>query len=535
MLRMTQLIGLLSVLHVVNGDVFASVVDLVDVLKSEQKVIQSLKNYVEDEANRLAEITELIQTMEITNEKALEDPEGNLSNIISGFQTIARFTVEWDKQKESILSLENHESLIQDFDKLTAGYPSKMDLKRASDSIFRLQSVYDLIPEQFTNGSLAKNAMTMTAKDCFQVAEVAFEQFDLYHATMWFEQARTLSKAGDKSIERGKIYEFMLFAYFKGNIPENLGHIVTLCEEWEQYDPNSELAKINLRMYSTKLESLIYSRTYNCDGNKSCEKEITDSLLLDKPVFQRIKKDWEKDAEYMRFETLCRGEDVYSSSDVTCSYRRYNPLHVLKPLKEEVFLKDPFIAVYHDFISDSEISVLQDLAKEKLHRSIIFGTEDKEDKETHIRTSKTAWIADHLHPVVERITKKSVTIGNLSDTSCDEMQVVCYGLGGHYAPHFDWLKDDKFKPELGDRIATIVHYLSDFVGGSTAFINVGVKIPPKKGATLFWWNLHRNLTGDIRNLHAGCPVIYGNKWIANKWVHRMGQTFHRPCSTDPMA
>jgi len=33
----------------------------------------------------------------------------------------------------------------------------------------------------------------------------------------------------------------------------------------------------------------------------------------------------------------------------------------------------------------------------------------------------------------------------------------------------------------------------------------------------------------------GCPVLIGNKWIANKWIHERGQEFRRPCSLDPMA
>jgi prolyl 4-hydroxylase len=33
----------------------------------------------------------------------------------------------------------------------------------------------------------------------------------------------------------------------------------------------------------------------------------------------------------------------------------------------------------------------------------------------------------------------------------------------------------------------------------------------------------------------GCPVLIGNKWIANKWIHERGQEFRRPCLLDPAA
>lgn len=31
-------------------------------------------------------------------------------------------------------------------------------------------------------------------------------------------------------------------------------------------------------------------------------------------------------------------------------------------------------------------------------------------------------------------------------------------------------------------------------------------------AAIFWWNLHRNGQGDEDTLHAGCPVLIGDKW-----------------------
>ena len=34
---------------------------------------------------------------------------------------------------------------------------------------------------------------------------------------------------------------------------------------------------------------------------------------------------------------------------------------------------------------------------------------------------------------------------------------------------------------------------------------------------------------DSRNFHLGCPVVYGNKWIANKWVHWIPQMWNYQC------
>ncbi|MED6244803.1 Prolyl 4-hydroxylase subunit alpha-3 [Ataeniobius toweri] len=91
-----------------------------------------------------------------------------------------------------------------------------------------------------------------------------------------------------------------------------------------------------------------------------------------------------------------------------------------------------------------------------------------------------------------------------------------------------------FKLKTGNRVATFMIYLSSVeAGGSTAFIYANFSVPVVKKAAIFWWNLHRNGQGDEDTLHAGCPVLIGDKWVANKWIHEYGQEFQRRCSLNP--
>lgn len=71
-------------------------------------------------------------------------------------------------------------------------------------------------------------------------------------------------------------------------------------------------------------------------------------------------------------------------------------------------------------------------------------------------------------------------------------------------------------------------------GGATVFPLMKISVPPRKGTAVFWHNL--STSGDrgelnifklyshlfkfnleTLTLHAGCPVLIGSKWVANKW------------------
>jgi len=44
-----------------------------------------------------------------------------------------------------------------------------------------------------------------------------------------------------------------------------------------------------------------------------------------------------------------------------------------------------------------------------------------------------------------------------------------------------------------------------------------------QGSAVFWFNFDNDLNPDGNTLHAGCPVIIGSKWIANKWIYIRNQ------------
>lgn len=71
----------------------------------------------------------------------------------------------------------------------------------------------------------------------------------------------------------------------------------------------------------------------------------------------------------------------------------------------------------------------------------------------------------------------------LDDVNAESLQVVSYGIGGHYEPHVDYFNSVHRSEEPGqDRMATLLFYLSDVqAGGATVFPFLDVAVRPSKG------------------------------------------------------
>ena len=175
-----------------------------------------------------------------------------------------------------------------------------------------------------------------------------------------------------------------------------------------------------------------------------------------------------------------------------------------------------------------------------------------------MRICATAWLKDNAPPekvvptqlqditttwkVVPTVSKRIELITGLStqykpvSTDAEPFQLVNYGLGGQYETHTDFAKHNpsKHQPEYlwnsGERMATFMLYLTHVeAGGATVFPHLNIQIPPIQNAAAFWFNIKPSGELDKRTAHAGCPVLLGEKWVANKWIREYGQMFRRPC------
>jgi len=175
---------------------------------------------------------------------------------------------------------------------------------------------------------------------------------------------------------------------------------------------------------------------------------------------------------------------------------------------------DPWIypEMLTNFITEQERTYILSKATGKFEDSQIVSGFDET-----IRKSKTAWL-DKNDPIIHNIVERACRFVNLSTENAEDLQVVRYEPNGYYNEHHDASCDDY--EDDNDRILTVLIYLNDgFEGGSTRFPNLDQEFkPPKNGALKFFPLQMGGSKCHPLALHAGMPVLSGEKFIANVWV-----------------
>jgi len=186
-------------------------------------------------------------------------------------------------------------------------------------------------------------------------------------------------------------------------------------------------------------------------------------------------------------------------------------------------LADPEIVVLRDFLSAEECSALIEEAKSRLARSTTVSRETGQAEVHHARTSDGAFFTRGETPLIDKIEQRIAALLQWPVEHGEGLQVLRYGIGGEYRPHFDY-----FDPKLagsaqhlsrgGQRLGTLLMYLNTpEAGGHTSFPRVGMTIAPIAGHAGYFISSVGGVI-DERSEHASVPITQGEKWVATKWL-----------------
>lgn len=99
---------------------------------------------------------------------------------------------------------------------------------------------------------------------------------------------------------------------------------------------------------------------------------------------------------------------------------------------------DPYMVLYHDVISPTEILELQSLATPVLKRATVFQHATGRNSVVKTRTSKVTWLPDTFNPLTARLNKRISDMTGFDLNGSEMLQMMNYGLGGHYDKHYDY-------------------------------------------------------------------------------------------------
>ncbi|KAK4790990.1 hypothetical protein SAY86_031403 [Trapa natans] len=210
----------------------------------------------------------------------------------------------------------------------------------------------------------------------------------------------------------------------------------------------------------------------------------------------------------------------------------------------EIISWEPRAFVYHNFLTKDECEYLIELAKPRMKKSTVVDSATGKSKDSRVRTSTGTFLARGRDKIIQDIEKRIADFTFIPVENGEGLQVLHYEVGQKYEPHYDYFRDEHNTQNGGQRMATLLMYLSDVEeGGETVFPNAkgnisavpwwdelsecakrGLSIKPKMGDALLFWSMRPDATLDESSLHGGCPVIKGNKWSSTKWmrVHEWG-------------
>lgn len=203
--------------------------------------------------------------------------------------------------------------------------------------------------------------------------------------------------------------------------------------------------------------------------------------------------------------------------------------------------EDPMVAVMEQVLTEEEMAHVITLAGSRMQRAKV--SLDDSYTITEGRSGSNCWISYDSDDVIARIGQRIAGIVGIPLSHAEAMQVIHYGPAQEYRAHYDaydlaTARGQRCCAYGGQRLVTALVYLNTIEeGGATSFPRLDVSVAAAPGRMVIFHN-----TGDDvgvphpRSLHAGTPVLRGEKWAFNIWFHarpmRERQTFAAVADSD---
>ena len=211
----------------------------------------------------------------------------------------------------------------------------------------------------------------------------------------------------------------------------------------------------------------------------------------------------------------------------------------------DALVASPRLAVLSGLLSTAECEALIAAARERMAPSLVIDERNVGNTVDDTRTSSGTHFPLGESKVADEIQRRIMSVIGLPIDRAEPLQVLRYGPGEEYVPHFDFFDVDEPGGTVGDgqattvsrfgqRVATVICYLSAVEsGGATVFPEIGLEVRPLPGRAVYFTYLDADGAVDPRSLHGGAPVHAGEKWIVTQWCRERPYRSADAASWDP--
>lgn len=481
--------------------------------------------------------------------------KSQISHPVGAFIALNRLINDLNELRYLIEEEDTPYGIATDLEKLLeeGNLPNEDDAIGSGQALLRLQSFYNLKAKDLSEGLIVHNNEViddgntdrpqMNFDDLFLLGKIATDDELFVLASDWLELAieranedgLSESDDDDDGQKYNHLLEYIVYAAYKAKrmkLAEQMSRL------WAEREPDNDkpsnyvefFSQLSERSKSNEDDDQAYE-PYDDEESEggffrippaTSESSSNVAILFDDP-----------------YAHLCRNPLPQPGNKNKC-LKPTNHWSQVLGMRVEILHDSPRVIRVHNLITDKEAEALRRDALPLLERSTVWGGD--KFKASQSRVAKTAWLPDAAI-VPTKIRQRLSVLMNINLTSAEKIQIVNYGLGGHYNVHSDGFQTDTWAPKMDEanrkamearvnnnRLATVLMYLEDVkAGGSTIFPHLNLNAPPIKNSAIIWPNMRKNRDLDWRLEHMGCPVLMGSKWIATIWPREEGNTFLHPC------
>ncbi|CAN1141398.1 Probable prolyl 4-hydroxylase 9 [Linum perenne] len=242
------------------------------------------------------------------------------------------------------------------------------------------------------------------------------------------------------------------------------------------------------------------------------------------------------------FSTLFSSVDVRSRAVIKQSINDNGLAHgatgesSFESISFQILSWSPRAVYFPNFATMEQCNAIIELAKPLLGPSLLALRKGETAENTNgTRTSSGTFVyaSDDETGTIASIERKIARATMIPTTYGEPFNVLRYEIGQKYDCHLDAFNPNEYGPQESQRVASFLLYLTNVEeGGETMFPYengtripgydykqcIGLKVKPRQGDGLLFYNVFPNTTIDRKSLHGSCPVIKGEKWVATKWI-----------------